>query len=262
MGVLEKISRMRDEGHTDEDIASQLKEKGVSPKEINDAFNQAKIKSAVSEGQDFGDFEVPQQNQSPQSSQSPPTSPGSQDQDEGYYQESQNEYEEDPYTPQPIQEEQYSQYPSQSQGYDEYSPQQNQGDYYPQEQYSYGSANTDTIIEISEQVFSEKIERIRKKIEDFEEFRVLSETKLQNISERLKRIESIIDKLQISILDKIGSYGDNLSSIKKEMSMMQDSFRKITDSPKHRTSNSERHSASKKIQKKSLIKKSPKKHKK
>ena len=35
-----------------------------------------------------------------------------------------------------------------------------------------------------------------------------------------------MDKLQLAILNKIGSYGKTLESIKKEMSMMQDSFGK------------------------------------
>ena len=54
-----------------------------------------------------------------------------------------------------------------------------------------------------------------------------TETKIENISLRVKRIESISDKLQTAILEKIGSYGSNLESIKKEMSMMQDSFGKM-----------------------------------
>ena len=33
--------------------------------------------------------------------------------------------------------------------------------------------------------------------------------------------------MQIAILEKVGSYGQNLDSIKKEMSMMQDSFTKM-----------------------------------
>jgi len=53
---------------------------------------------------------------------------------------------------------------------------------------------------------------------------------MEHLNERLKRIETIIDRLQASILEKIGSYGSNLDSIKKEMSMMQDSFSKTMGS--------------------------------
>jgi len=52
---------------------------------------------------------------------------------------------------------------------------------------------------------------------------------MHNLLERIKSIEKIIDNLQISILKKVGSYGGNLESIKNEMSMMQDSFRKMVN---------------------------------
>jgi len=52
------------------------------------------------------------------------------------------------------------------------------------------------------------------------------------LSERLKKIETTMDKLQIAILEKVGSYGQNLDGIRKEMSMMQDSFSKMVSSPK------------------------------
>jgi hypothetical protein len=62
------------------------------------------------------------------------------------------------------------------------------------------------------------------------------QTKMENLSERVKKIENIIDKLQIAILEKIGSYGGNLESIKKEMSMMQDSFSKVISHRRERKS--------------------------
>ena len=82
------------------------------------------------------------------------------------------------------------------------------------------------MIEIAEQVFAEKMRKMQKQLEDLNEFKTLAETKLTNTTNRLKRIESTIDKLQIAILEKVGSYGRGLDSIKKEMSMMQDSFSK------------------------------------
>ena len=90
--------------------------------------------------------------------------------------------------------------------------------------------NTDTIIEIAEQVFSEKVRKIQKQLEEMNEFKTLAQTKIEHATERLKRIEATIDKLQIAILEKIGSYGKSLESIKKEMSMMQDSFGKMVPS--------------------------------
>jgi uncharacterized phage infection (PIP) family protein YhgE len=110
-------------------------------------------------------------------------------------------------------------------------------DYYPPQysnqnynEYSSAQTSTDTIIEIADQIFSEKIKKIQKQVEDDSEINTLLQSKVENISERLKKIENLIDKLQLAILEKVGSYGQNLEGIKKEMSMMQDSFSKMISS--------------------------------
>ncbi|MDP3987369.1 MAG: hypothetical protein Q8P81_04050 [Nanoarchaeota archaeon] len=111
-------------------------------------------------------------------------------------------------------------------------PQEDQQDYgyaLPQTLGSPRTSDTDMIIEISEQVFLEKIKDLQKKIDDLTEFKTLSEVKIDNMSDRLKRIELHIDRLQTDILEKVGSYGRGVDSIKKEMGMMQDSFGKIVN---------------------------------
>lgn len=203
MGLLEQITQMKSQGIPEEEIITQLQEKGIAPKEINNALNQLQIKNAVANANESGDTE--QNIIEPQSAQK---------------QSNQNIY-----TPK-IQE--YS---------EGYAPQQNYSqtqEYYPQEEYegyapTEGGTNTDMIIEISEQVFAEKTKLMQKQIEQITEFMNLAQTKIQHNSERLKRIETTIDKLQIAILEKIGSYGNNLSSIKKEMAMMQNSFGKVVN---------------------------------
>ena len=82
-------------------------------------------------------------------------------------------------------------------------------------------------------------------IEIITEFKALAESRIENISERLNRIENTIDKLQSAILSKIGSYGTNLESIKKEMSMMQNTFKKT-----RKTSSTKKKSTRKKSSKK------------
>ena len=52
------------------------------------------------------------------------------------------------------------------------------------------------------------------------------ESKIDDLNIRLKKIESIIEKLQSSILGKIGTYNQNIQSINKEMQTMQKSFSK------------------------------------
>jgi len=191
MGVLDQVMQLKSQGMNDDDIVGSLQEQGISPKEINDAMNQAQIKNAVySENAEYG--------------VSPIAAAA----------------EEAPYTPQTQEV---------SQGYE----QQPAGQGYYQEAYAPApSIDSDTIIEIANQVFSEKIRKSEKIIEEMNEFRALAQVKIENIDERLKRIEKIIDTIQIKILEKVGSYGEELKTTQKEMTMMQDSFRKVRVSTK------------------------------
>jgi len=222
MGALDQITQMKRQGVSDQDIMTALREQGMSPKTINQGFAQSKIKNAVSN---------PQNKEEPEGNimENPLTPPPLSTAQNMYAPQTQEISEPNMYAP--PQQESYAPIPQQ----ESYAPAP-QEEYYPQENYSGGyedynsGTNTDTTIEISEQVFEEKIKKTTKKVTELNEFKNLAETKIENISERLKRIETIIDKLQISVLDKIGSYGENLSSIKKEMSMMQDSFGKLVGS--------------------------------
>ena len=120
-------------------------------------------------------------------------------------------------------------------GQQEYAPQQNpntQQQYYqeaPQEEYGYsgGATDTETMIEVAEQVFADKMKKIEKRVDKEEEFKNLAEVKIKNIEQRLQRMEKLFDKLQIEILQKVGTFGSTIQSNKKEMNMLQNSFRKI-----------------------------------
>ena len=206
MGVLEQVIQLRNQGVSDQEIVSQMQEQGVNPRTINDALNQANIKSAVG-----GIDEVGAQMEY---SEGVPLPQGGQG-----YQGKSEEYVDDFYTPQEgysrSQAQQYS--PGPSSGYQEI---------YPREQ-GYVGTDADTMVEIAQQVFSEKIKKIQQQLEGMNEFRTLYQTKTDSISERLRRIESIIDRLQSTILEKVGSYGEGIESVKKELSMMQDTYGKI-----------------------------------
>ncbi len=183
---------MKNQGIDDQQIISNLQQQGISPREIMQALNQVQIKNAVS-AENYA-----------QNSYSPQT---------------QEIYSNEELPPQP----QGEYYPEET-----YSQQQyQQPAAYSQDAYSGRFNDADTIIEISEQVFIEKSKASQKQLDKLEEFKTISESKIENISERLKKIENIIDKLQISILEKVGSYGSSLETIKKEMSMIEDSFGKV-----------------------------------
>jgi len=208
MGVLDEVTQMEKQGIPRDQIIDTMRQRGISPKEVNDAFNQSQIKSAVAD--ESGDEEM----QPSIMGQNPPK-PG-----------------QTAYMPQT--QEMQDAYAQQGNGQQDYYPQEQ--NYYPQDAYgnygAYAQTDTDLIIEVSEQVFSEKIKKLQKQTEAFNEFMTISQTKIDGMMDRLKRMETIIDKLQITILEKIGSYGQNLDSIKKEMSMMQDSFSKVISSPR------------------------------
>ena len=218
MAVLDQVKQMQEQGMQENQIITSLQEQGISPKEINDALSQVQIKNAISGNPND---ETMQQSQDYYSQQYTPGTQEMQDQNQ-YYQE-------------------------QPQQFQDYS---NQNNYAPTQGYGYSgyqSENTDTMIEISEQVFNEKMKSLKKQLEKINEFITITETKMKNDSNRLQAIEKIINTLQIQILDKVGSYGTNLNSIKKEMSMMQDSFRKVVDSAvKNKTTKTVKKNSSKK----------------
>ena len=62
MGVLEQVIQMREQGMSDQDIVNQFQEQGLSPRMINDAINQANIKSAVGNGMEDMEQSVDQYN--------------------------------------------------------------------------------------------------------------------------------------------------------------------------------------------------------
>ncbi|MBU4069734.1 MAG: hypothetical protein KJ646_02020 [Nanoarchaeota archaeon] len=189
MALIEEIMQMKNNGMQNREIAMSLQEKGISPREINDALSQAQIKSAVSDqnGEDAYNIETPMPNS--QEIYSPQTM----------------EIPEETYAPQ-----------------QEYAPQDSYNEYSAQP-----ANDTELIVDIAEQVFSEKMKKIEEQVNQVNQFKTIAQLQIQNNLERIKRIEAIIDKLQISILEKISSYGTNIEGIKKEMSMMQDSFGKV-----------------------------------
>lgn len=102
---------------------------------------------------------------------------------------------------------------------------------YP-EQYQYpqqagqGGYETETMSELAEQIVAEKLSDTNKKLSSLAEFRKIAEAKLEDAEQRLRKIESLIENLQIAILNKISSYGKSVDDIKTEVQDMQDTFSK------------------------------------
>ncbi len=217
MATLDRIIQMQQEGKVDSEIMAQLQNEGVSPSEINDAINQAKIKNAVSPPEQIAQPEgmqpegmqpsmMPTPDPTTPQTPLPPTQP----------QAPQQEY----YAPQPQtnqpQAPQEEYYTPQPQAYAEQ-------DQYPQT----GGYETETMSEIAEQVATEKLEDYKSKVGDIASFKNQIQNQVNNIDDRLKRIENSIQQLQQSILGKIGEYGENYAMVHKDLDNLHGTVAKL-----------------------------------
>lgn len=190
MGVIEEIEELRNQGKTDSQIAQILSQEGYASQEIYESLSQTKIKEAVS---------TPSQDENQQEMQ-PSLINSSQ----------QQEPQEQQY--------QYTQYPQYSQGQYQYSE---------QAQYPSGIAS-DTIAEIAEQVVLEKMSSAKTELEKNSEKVSALSTKIEYMDERLKRIEKTIDRLQLSILQKVGESLTNINDLKEEIIQTQKTFKALS----------------------------------
>lgn len=217
--ALETATRMYSQGALDEEIVRALQEDGVPPSEINDALNQAKIKQAVSEPQES----VPQSMQmqpsimqAPEESEMPVPIPiKKQKQQQGFS---------TPYSPYPAQEQAYSPYASAD--YSQYPATQEQG-YNQYQSYSGGGMDAETIEEIAEEITAEKIKEFKMQVGDIGEFKQDTDATIAVMNDRIKRIESAMDKLQAALLGKVNDYGKDIKDLGGEMRALETAFSTI-----------------------------------
>lgn len=188
MATLDKVMELQAKGLSETEIFRELQNQGVSPKEINDALNNARIKAAVS------------QENSEQMQQS--IMPNSQEQNPSVSQDA-------------------------SQQYPEYLPEQSyQEPYYSPQPQNYG-VDVDTITEVAEQVVAEKFSQFTKKNGDILGFKNQVLDELSSLDERLKRIEQTIDKLQTAVVGKIGEFGENTNAIRRDLEALHNTTSKL-----------------------------------
>jgi len=221
MALIDNVREMQAQGLEEGQIAQKLKEQGFSPLDINQALEQARVRAAVP-SPPIPAQPTPEPTLPPQAptAPEPPTEPQvTAEIPQGEMQPSvMEQVAQVPTTPQapaPEAETPEYVYPTPQPQYPEY-----------QEYQPYQVVSSETMTEIAEQITEEKMDKIKKEITSLSNFRTTIERRTKDIDERLKKIEEIIDRLQATILGKIGSYGQNLQDIKKEMEMMQESFSK------------------------------------
>jgi len=243
MATLDRIIEMQKNGIPDTEIATQLTNEGIPSADINNSLNQAKIKNAVSapeatpQGQESmqgmggmsssimqeDSLPMAQNLQATQSTGAQPPAPGQPAQAP--------QAAPAPLPPTPAQaptEQNPEIYPSETQPIDPYYDQNQtayQQDYYPAAE----GFDTDTISEIAEQVATEKINEYKEKTGDILNFKNRIQEKVSDIDERLKRIETSIDKLQHAIIGKVGEITENSSLIHKDLDNLHGTVQKLMD---------------------------------
>jgi hypothetical protein len=238
--------KLKREGKSEGEIIATLRAQGVNPMQISEALNQSKIKEAVydsnpTEGMTPSMMQTdenertnsaaspvpsPQDTYTPQ--QAAPTPAQNYSPADNYAPAPQ-----DTYTPQYPQSYSQNTYSQNSYPQDNYYPEQPQyaNPEMPEEQYYDGNtyaSSTDTIIEVAEQVFAEKMKKISKEMKELTEFKTIFGTKVENLTHRLERMEKQFDKMQLAILEKVGEYGKGLDYLRKELNMVEDTVSKFS----------------------------------
>jgi len=258
MPLIQRIRQLQGRGLEDEEIIRQLGEQGFTPKEINEAIEQSQIKAAVSDGQEGSQTSEspgmqpsvlsPSEETNFASSQLQQTTQGKKTQyaeqapryaeqaPEQYAEQAPRYAEQAPRYAEPLYQEQYTEqpYPETLESQQIYPEPQYPVPYpgqtqeqYPYSEYPQQASDTNIISEIAEQIVAEKLQKIQNQITDTIKFKTETEIRVTDLNERLRRIELIIDRLQSSILGKIGGYEKDISNLKQEISTTQDSFSKV-----------------------------------
>ena len=194
MATLEKVIELQQQGVPESEISVRLRQEGISPREIDEAITQAKIKAAVSQqpSQEGMEGSITDQEQAPMP-----------------------EYAQ---VPAPTAEGNFA-------GYSE-APQAYTG----QEYYSQGSgASTETISEIAEQVVNEKFNKFTKKTGDLVKFQNEIREEITDLNERLKRIEGSIESLQRDVLRKVGEFGESNALVHRDLENLHGTVSKLVN---------------------------------
>ncbi len=192
MGTLEKIMQFQQEGYSDEEIISHLKGEGISPSEIENSLNQAKIKSAVSQPGNINGMEPSMTNL---------------------------------VSPEPTQqvEQLETQQPEMDGAYENYDTNQQ----YYEGNYGQERQSAEVITEIAEQIVNEKFEKYKKRTGDIVRYKNETNDKLSDLDDRLKRIEESIEQLQRDIIKRIGEFGDSNNLVHRDLENLHGTMSKM-----------------------------------
>lgn len=204
----EIVLNMQKEGKSDAEIVAALTERGLKPAQISEALNQAKIKQAV-EAKVAEKAKAAEKEAKVKETEERGLAPSILTTKEG---------EVAPIPSAPIEEVAPS----------AVTPKEVT---YPYEEYAEAApaaaADTEVIEEIAEEIVNEKWEEAKTKISSLIEWKDYAENRLKSVDERMRRIESALDKMQAALLGEVGKYGQTVKSLGTEMRSLEGAFSKI-----------------------------------
>ena len=197
MALTDEVMSMQ-KSMSDDEVIRTLAEKGYSPLEISEAFNQAKLKqsgskdlmpSIMQQEQSQQDIPAPSPMQVPTPQQAGAEEAAS----AAYY----------PY-----------QYPTQPQ---------------MQQQPQQKTMDTEMIEELVEEIINEKWQEFKTRVGDIGEWKMYMESKIKSVDDRLKRMELSFDRLQATLLGKVHEYTQNIKDVGVEVQSLENAFSKVLD---------------------------------
>lgn len=185
---IDEVIGLIKQGYSDSDIIAHLQESGYSPQDINDAMNQARIKIELAET--AGEEYPTEEYAEASEAQAPAPAPAPAPQ----------------YAPQYYQ---YAQQPSQQQYAEAESP------------------SVEAIEEIAEGVISEKWEEFRAKVGDIGEMKSYLESRINELNDRVKRLEASMDRLHVATLAKVDEQGRSVKALSSEVEALEGTLGKV-----------------------------------
>ena len=209
------ILDMQNSGMRDDEVIIKLREQGYSEKDINDGFNQAKVKSTIraEDSSAIGEIETagtPPVAAQPTPAPAPAPAPAA-----------------DEFVPAPSPE-----------GYEQAAPTPSQESWegygygYPQAQptaYGYGEAasTSEAFEEIAESIVEEKWRSFTEKIGDLQGWKESVDREITRIDSRIERIDDAMTGINAALLEKVGEYGKSIKGLGSDVKAVEKALSQI-----------------------------------
>lgn len=228
MALIEKINQMKQSGMSEAQIIKTLRDENYTPVQINEALSQSQIKAAIAQpaspvGGGMDGMEQSIMQTTDELNQMPVPYP-EQAQQAGYPAEAYPAYQQ-VYAQPP------AQYPAEQAAYTEqpYYDQNYGQAYVPQETYYQQALDIETVRDIAKQSIEEELLKIKSQISEITKLKTDLKFQIQNIDNRLKKIEEVIQEIQSAVLQKVGNFGQAINEISEELHATQESFGKLVN---------------------------------